>query len=270
LRVPGRKLFLPWHGVTLLDFAPAKKDKGEISRKHKAADEPMYREAERLLRPIAAGLARRDVRVAWHACTRRGKRVEPQARITGRDDIVTYVVSYALLSGAAARLKGVGVTSVGFSGGTSYDEIFAPPAATTAEDIRDVVAMLDAAGISRAAGFPLLFSLAGTAAQRHVALPITPEAEELALAAVLSGLRFEGSGPIPPVTAESIAAAAPLLRDYARMREAGTDSSSAALFIAFAGHRRFGAAAVAPTMEVLAELNPTYPDDVAKALVGKA
>lgn len=266
LRLSGRKLFLPWHGVALLDLAPAKKGKGEISRKHKATDEPMYRGAERLLRPIAAGMARRGVRVAWRGCTRSGKRIEPQAVIDGRADIVTYLAGFAIQDGAPARLAGVGVTSVGYSGGGSFDDILAAPAATTADDVRDLVAMLDAAGISRAAGIPHLHTLDRIAAERSLALPLTPDAADLALAAVLSGLRLETSGPVPPATADAFAKVAPILGDYDACRKAGINSTTAALFITIAGHRRFGAEAVEPTRKALVAMNPTYGDEVAKAL----
>src|SRR5690606_9776763 len=126
--------FLASHGVTLLDFAPAKKGKGEISRKHKAADEPMYREAARLLRPIAEAMARRGVRVSWRGCVRSGKRIEPKVEIRGPSNIFAYLVGYALQNGAPAKLSGVGVTSVSFSGGGSFDDILAAPP-TTADDI---------------------------------------------------------------------------------------------------------------------------------------
>lgn len=265
LRLAGRKLFLASHGVTLLDFAPAKKGKGELSRKHKAADEPMYREAARLLRPIAEAMARRGVRVSWRGCVRSGKRIEPKVEIRGPSNIFTYLVGYALQNGAPAKLSGVGVTSVSFSGGGSFDDILAAPP-TTADDIRELVAMLDAVGISRAVAIPQLETLWRIAAERELPLPITPEAEDLALAAVLSGLRGETSGPIRPASADDFAAVAPMLVDFSACHAAGISGSTAGLFITIAGHRRFGAEAVEPTLQALVAMNSTFGDDVARAL----
>ncbi|HEY2369472.1 MAG TPA: hypothetical protein VGH87_23905, partial [Polyangiaceae bacterium] len=120
LRVPGRKLFLAWHGVTIIDLAPAKKKgKTEISRKHKAGDEPLYRSAASLLRPIAESMAQRGVHVAWRGVVRSGKRIEPRIEISGVADLATYVLHYALQDGAAAALAAHGVTSVGVLGGIS-------------------------------------------------------------------------------------------------------------------------------------------------------
>lgn len=266
LRVPGRTLFLPWHGTAILDLAPAKKGKDELSRKHKAADAPLYHEAERTLRPIREGMARRGVRVEWRGCTRRGPRRTPMVRITGRSDLVTYILGYALQNGLAARLAGFGVTSIDFSGGGAFDDILAPRAPTTAQELGELVAMFDAAGISRAAGFGQLHSLAQTAAQRGLALPYTPEAEEFALAAVLSGLRRETSGPVPPATAGDVVAIAPILGDYQRLHADGIVGPYVAMFLAVVGHRRFGASAVAPIMTMLAVMNPSFPAEVAQAL----
>lgn len=266
LRLPGRMLFLPWHGTTILDLAPAKKGKDELSRKHKAAEVPLYHGAERILRPIREGMARRGIRVDWRGCTRSGPRRNPMVKMSGRSDLVTYILGYVLQDGVAARLAGVGVTSIDFSGGGAYDDILAPRAPTTAQDLNDLITILDAAGLSRAAGFGYLHSLARTAAQRGLALPFTPEAEEFALAAVLSGLRRETSGPVPPVTAGDVTAVAPILRDYERLRVDGIERSSVCMFLAVVGHRRFGAETVAPILEVLATMNSTYPAEVAQAL----
>lgn len=265
LRLAGRKLFLAWHGVTLLDFAPAKKGKSELSRKHKAAEEPMYREAARLLRPLAEGMAGRGVRVTWRGCVRRGKRLELKAQIAGRANILTYLLGRALQNGGRAKLASVGVSSVSYYGGGSFDDILSAPL-TTADDIREFVTMLDEVGISRAAAIPDLQTLWRIAAERELPLPITPEAEDLALAAVLSGLRGETSGPIPPVTADAFAAVTPMLRDFSACHAAGIDNSTTAMFITVAGHRRFGAEAVASTLEILVAMNSTYGDEVAKAL----
>lgn len=273
LRLPGRKLFLPWHGVSILDLAPAKKGKSELSRKHKAAEEPLYREAERLLLPLRAGLGRRDACVTWRGCTRYSRSLEPSAIISGHSDLVTYILGYAIREGIAAKLASTGAGSVECMGAAAYDSIFAPAAPTTAQDIRDLIGMLDAAGLSRATAFGSLHSLAKTAAQRKLSLPLTPEAEDLALAAVLSGLRHELTGlplepiaAIAPATAESIELVAPLLRDDQRLRKAGINGSQVASFINVTGHRRFGARAVATTHEALIAMSPTYADDVAEAL----
>jgi hypothetical protein len=90
LRLPGRTLFLPWHRGTILDLAPTKREKHELARKPKAAEAPMYHEAERLLRPHREGMARRNIRVDWRGCVRRGKRLEPALAIKGRSNLVTY------------------------------------------------------------------------------------------------------------------------------------------------------------------------------------
>jgi hypothetical protein len=265
LGLAGRRLFLPWHGVTILDLAPAKKGKEEISRKHKAAEEPMYREAARLLRPIAAGMARRGIRVAWRGCTRSGKRLEPQGLISGRSDVVTYLLGAALPSGARARLARVGVTDVSFMGGAALDDVLAPRRLTTAADLRELVALLDAAGVSRA-GVAHLQSVAEMAAARKLAFPLTPEAEDFAMAAALSGMRLETGGEIPPATAASFAAVAPLVGDYEALKKAGIDGTLTALFLVVAGHRRFGAEAVAPLLEALVRQGAHHANEVARAL----
>lgn len=125
LRLAGRSLFVPWHRACILDLAPTKRGKGELSRKHKAAEAPMYRAAETALRPIREGMARRNVRVEWRGCVRSGKRLVPRVAITGSSDLVTYILAYALQDGMAKRLASVGVSSVEFSGGNFYDPIFA-------------------------------------------------------------------------------------------------------------------------------------------------
>lgn len=187
LRVAGRMLFLSWHRGTIVDLAPAKRGKGELSRKHRAAEAPMYLEAERALRPIRAGMARRNVRVEWRGCVRHGKRLQPTVAITGKADLVTYILAYSLQDGMAARLANVGVGSVSFSGGVSYDSIFAQAEPTREQDIHDLMAMLDAAGISRTAGLGYLGSLRTTATQRGTSLPFTPGAEGLLAAMLASG-----------------------------------------------------------------------------------
>jgi hypothetical protein len=266
LALTGRKLFLPWHRTSLLDLAPTKKGKAEISRKHKATDEPIYREAERLLRVFVPALARRGARIEWRGCTRSGKRIEPRFVIIGPSDIVTFVLGSAAQQGGGAVLKRVGVTSVTGNGGSNFSDIYAPTAPTTAKDLEEVVAILDAAGISRAVGLPRLHWLSADAAQRGVPMPLTPEAEEYALAAVLSGLRGETAGAVPAATPEAFAAAAPLLRDYDRLREAGADASEVGLFLTIAGHRRFGADAVAPMRAAVIALSAHHEADIQKAL----
>lgn len=264
LRVPGRTLFLAWHGASILDLDPGKKGKAELSRKHKADDAPMYHEAERLLRPIRAGMARRGVRIVATGCTRRGKRRTPLIDISGRSDLVTYILSYALQDGLAAKLAPFGVSGVDHFGGGAYDDILSPRAPTTAEDIAALIAMFDAAGISRAAGFGYLPSLAQTAAQRGLVLPFTQEAEDLALAAVFSGLRGEADGAVPPVTAADMASVTQLFGDYERAhRLAG---SGGAKLVAMLGHRRFGAAAVAPLIAQMTPIDPSFAAEVARAL----
>ncbi len=264
LRLSGRKLFLPWHGVSILDLAPAKPGKGELSRKHKAAEMPMYREAERLLRPIRAGMAKRGVRVRWFGCRRHGKHLQLNVAIDGRSDLVTHILGYALQGGAAAKLESTGAGSVDFAGGGVYDEILSPRAPTGVQDIRDLIAMLDAAGLSRAVGIGSLQPFANIAAQRKLPLPLTPEAEDLALAAVISGLRqLTGAPPepidaIPPATAASLATVAHILRDHDRLRLAGINGSETARFINATGQRRFGPRAAESTHQALLAMNPTY------------
>lgn len=265
LRLPGRKLYLPWHGVTMLDLAPAKKGKSEISRKHKAADEPLYRSASQLLRPISEAMARRNVRVSWSGVVRRGKRIEPEVDITGTSELITYLLHYSLQDGAAAALARYGVTSVSVMGGAALDELIRPAALTTAGDIRYLITALDASGVNRATGFAYLHSLSQWAAQRDLGLPWTPEAELFAVAATLSGIRGE-TGTIAPATAEALAAVVPRLADWEEMRKAGISSSGVAQFLAVSGHRRFGAEAVAPLMKLLESFNPTYPAEVLKTL----
>ncbi len=177
LRLAGRTLFLPWHGASILDLAPAKRGKSELSRKHKAADAPMYLAAETAMRPIREGMARRNVRVEWRACTRSGKRLTPKVEITGPTDLVTYILAYALQDGMAKRLASVGVSWVDVLGGTSYDPIFAQRTPTGVQELALLVAMLETAGISRDAGFRYLDSLRSTAKQRGFELPFTAEAE---------------------------------------------------------------------------------------------
>lgn len=266
LRVPGRKLFLPWHGVALLDLAPAKKGKGELSRKHKAADEPMYQAASRLLRPIREAMARRGVSVSFRGVVRSGKRVEPLVALRGRSDVVAHLLASALQDGGRAALANVGVSSVSVQGGSSYDDVLKPLVPATLHDVRQLIAMLDAAGINRASVCGCLPYLPKRAAQDQVDLPWSREIEELLLAMVLSGVRGEADDIVPAATSTSIAEAVPLLRDHGPMWKAGISNSSAAQFLAFAGHRCLGAEAVAPIMGLLEALNPTLPGEVKKAL----
>lgn len=138
------------------------------------------------------------------------------------------------------------------------------------QDIRDLIAMLDAAGLSRAVGIGSLQPFAKIAAQRKLPLPLTPEAEDLALAAVISGLRqLTGAPPepidaIPPATAASLAAVAHILRDHDRLRLAGINGSETARFINATSQRHFGASAAEPTQQALLAMNPTYADEVAQ------
>ncbi len=102
------------------------------------------------------------------------------------------------------------------------------------------------------------------AAQRKLPLPLTPEAEDLALAAVISGLRqLTGAPPepidaIPPATAASLATVAHILRDHDRLRLAGINGSETARFINATGQRRFGPRAAESTHQALLAMNPTY------------
>lgn len=254
LRMKGRKLFLPHHRTTMLDLAPAKKGKSEISRKHKAADEALYREAERILLPVTRGLARRGIAAHWSAATRHGKTIIPVASFAGRTDVIADATNIALRYGGAAALRRLGATNVSSSGGGDIGTLLAPPAPITAEDIRAHVAIVDAAGLSRASGLPSLFDLAKRAKERGAAVPWTDDAEREALAAVLSGIRLESSAPPPPPTAEAIAEVAPLLsqRDFA---STGISSSDTAMFVAFAAHRLLGASAAEPMTKLLTESN---------------
>lgn len=254
LRVRGRRLFIAWHGLTILDLEPVKKGKGEISRKHKAAHEAMYDAAERLLRPVREGLAPREVRAYWHGCTRTTKRAEPMLTLSGRSDGVTHAISYALQDGGKAKMAPYGCTGVGHAGGTCTD-LAAP---MTGEDVRAAVAILDAAGLSRASGLPYLQSLYEGAKQRNKPPPFTPEAESLLLAAVVSGLRGEGSIPLAPVTAADLAAVAPLLGNDASLRAAGISNCYAGILLAVAGHRRMGAEAAEPVLGALSAIGPSF------------
>lgn len=266
LRVPGRRLFLPWHGVALVDLSPPKKGKAELSRKHKAADEPMYKAASSLLRPIREAMARRGVDVAWRGVVRSGKRIEPSVVLRGRSDLVAHLLASALQYGGKAALASVGVTSVSVAGGSNYDEVLKPLVPTTAHDVRQLFSMLDAAGISRASVCACLPYLPTRAAQDKVDLPWNREVEALLMAMILSGIRGEAGDTVAPATPEAMAEAVPLLRDHERMSKAGIPNSAAAQFLAFAGHRVFGAEAAAPLMSLLEALNPTFPGEVLKAL----
>lgn len=270
LLAPGRRLFLPWHGVSLLDLAPAKKAKaspgGGLSRKHKAADEPMYKAASVLLRPIREGMARRGVAVLWRGVVRSGKRIEPSVHLRGPCDLVAHLLASALQDGGKAALASVGVTSVSVLGGSHYDTVLKPLAPTTPHDLRQLFAMLDAAGINRASVCGCLPYLPIRAAQDKVDLPWSREAEELLVAMILSGIRGETDDTVAPATPEAMAAAVPLLRDHERMWKAGISDSAAAQFLAFAGYRLFGAEAMAPLMSLLEALNPTLPGEVQKSL----
>ena len=86
------------------------------------------------------------------------------------------------------------------------------------------------------------------------------------MAMILSGIREETDDSVAPATPEALAAAVPLLRDHERMWKVGISNSSAAQFLAFSGHRVFGAESVAPLMGFLEALNPTFPGEVQKAL----
>ncbi len=261
LRLPGRKLLLPWHGACVLDLAPAKKNKTELSRKHKAADEPMYRKAADLLRPIADGMARRGVRVRWLGVVRRGKYVEARVAIHGPCDVVTYALARALQNGCRALLEPSGVRSVSVLGGTSFDDILDPAHAVGATDIRALVRLLEAAGINPASGLGGLQSLDRVAAERNKPIPWTPEAMEVAVGAVLAGLRSEPGPSVVPVRAEAYAEAPARLSDYEGMRKHGVDASSTGMFLAVDAHRRFGADTAAPLATMLEKLNPTYRND---------
>ncbi len=266
LRVSGRRLFLPWHGVSLLDFAPPKKGKPELSRKHKAADEPMYKAASSMLRPIREAMARRGIDVAWRGVVRSGKRIEPKVDLRGRADLVAHLLASALQNGGKATLASVGVTSVSVLGGGNYDDVLKPLVPTTTHDVRQLFAMLDAAGINRASVCARLPYLPTRAAQDKVDLPWNREVEELLMAMILSGIREEADDTVAPATPEAMAAVVPLLRDHERMWKAGISNSAAAQFLAFAGHRVLGPESIAPLMSLLEALNPTFPGEVQKAL----
>ena len=266
LRLPGRQLFVPWHGGVILDLAPTRPGAGELPREHTAADAPMYHEAERLLRPISMGMARRGVRVGWIGCSRGHERIEPRLKILGRRDLITYMLGRALRAGLPAPLARLGVTGIDVDGGGWVDDVLSQPGPTTAQDLHDLIMMLDAAGISRAAGIVHLYSLAEAAQERGVPLGLTPEVEALALAAVLSGLRREHSGGIPPATVEALAEAAPRLHDRGRLAATGIDDSEAAPFLTVFGHRVLGAAAAGPVHEALLDMDPARAQDVARML----
>lgn len=264
LRLAGRKLFLPAHGVSILDLAPAKKGKEEISRKHKASDEPLYREAEKILLPIREAMARRGIRVTWRGVERSGKSIYVLAQIVGEASLMTHVLFFALQQGVARVLTGFGLTGAKVMGGSFAFREGVQPAATTARDLRSLVSALDAAGINRACGFHLQ-SLLETANQRGLALPWTTEAEDFALAATLSGLRGE-TVPVRPATTADFAEVAPILADYDATQKLGIVNTWTAGFLAISGTHRFGADAVAPLIDTLKKANPSFPDNVSKAL----
>jgi len=103
--------------------------------------------------------------------------------------------------------------------------------------------MVDAAGINRAAGFGYLHSLAETGAKRGAGRPWTKEAEAFALAVVLSGLRGDPPGEIPPASAEAIAAAVEPFSNWDAMAKAGIHGGEH--LVAVAAHRLLGAAITA-------------------------
>lgn len=250
LRRPGRSLFVPWHGGVIVDVQGAR----ELPRGHTPADAAMYHAAARLLRPICAGLARHRVRVEWVGCARDGDRVVPQLQIDGPADLRTSVLRGALRDGLRPMLAGVGVTAIGVEGGHAIGR----RRCASAADLQHLVTLLDAAGISRAAGFVALYE--GGAGE------LTPEVEDLALAAVLSGLRGEHAGELAPATAADLVEAAWMVRHRERLATSGVEGTEVALFLSVCGHRRLGAAATMPVYQALLELDETCAEDVAQAL----
>ena len=259
LRLTGRTLFLPWHGVTILDLAPTKKGKTEISRKHKAADEPLYRAASQLLAPIQEMMAPRGVRVEWIGVVRSGRQIEPKANIIGKSDLVTHLLQSALQRGAKQLLAQHGVTNVSASGGTRFDEVLSAP--TSVGDLRMLTATLDAVGIDRTLAFNAVDSLRETAKRLGRAMPWTPEVEALAMAIAISGLRGE-VGAIPPATASALEEATSLLADTEALFRRGIDSISTAKFLAVCAHEHFGAEAAAPLLRLLESKNPHFAQSV--------
>lgn len=269
LRLAGRVLFLPWHRTSILDLAPAKKGKGEISRKHKAANEPMYRAAEELMRPLRAGMAKRGRRVDWIGCVRRGKTLEPFALIEGTPDVVAYALAYSLQDGARAKLAPLGVSAVTARGGTSYDDVL-KGRDTTPDDVRALLSMLSDAGLSWASGLPYLKSVYEAGRERGARVPITPEAEDVILAAIVWAVTHDGPPPapndVPAPDAAAFAAMAKELSDSAKTRAKGIGRSNAGILAMFLGTRRFGAEPVAPIAAAVTALNPSFATEVAQLL----
>jgi hypothetical protein len=255
LRMPGRKLFLPWHGASVLDLAPAKGKPATISRRHKPGDEVVYRGAEEMMRPAREFLARRGAQMCWIGCTRTSKRMEPRFKIHGRSEPIAYLTGCMLQQGFRWKFKSKGVTSTSFSGADHFGELSRPEVPTSAEDIRALVALHDELELPRATGLASLYSLYEVAARQGDRLPLTAEAEAVVLDALVSGLtagRAARPGAIAPATAAGFGKAA---RDLADAHDATSRSDwipDAAKLVAVTGHRRFGAAAVEPVMKLLA------------------
>lgn len=263
LRVPGRAIVLPWHGVSIIDLKPAKKGKREISRKHKKTDEPLYMRAAKLLQPIREGMAKRGIDVAWIGVTRSGGRIVPKVAIRGTSSLMTFLLGLAVQDGGKPVLADAGVDWIDLSGGSTFDPIFEPHAPTSVADVHEMVAMLDAAGINRGCAFARVASLMRYALQRgEEAMPWSSDAELVAAAALLSGLLGQSAGDLPDVTADALAAAAPLLVDHQAIAKTGISAPDAAVFLAVVAHRRFGEQAKAPLMATLEVMNPTYLDEV--------
>lgn len=164
-----------------------------------------------------------------------------------------------------AALRANGVTSMTVMGGISLTECLDPAMAVGVDDLRALVAMVDAAGINRAAGFGYLHSLAETGAKRGAGLPWTKEAEAFALAVVLSGVRGDPPGEIPPASAEAIAAAVEPFSNWDAMAKAGIHGAEQ--LVAVAAHRLLGAAAAAaPMMKRLEAMSITYLESAKKLL----
>ncbi len=267
LAVEGRKLLLPWHGVSIIDLAHAKGAKRELSRKHKSADEPMYFATAEVIRVVEKAMRPRGVRFVFRGCTRSARNVEPQIWLKGHSDVITYLLAKSLQYGTRTRLKAAGVTALGISGGTAIDDILSPTKPiTTEDDLRHLIGTLDSVGVSRAVALPELYSLERWARQRDRELSLTEGAKKYALATVVAGLQGQNKGEPAAVTASVFAKVAPMLRDFDTLAAAGANGTEASLYLALAGHRAFGAEAVQPILDGLTEMSRSAAAEVAQML----
>ena len=237
LRMRGRFLFLPFHGVSILDLTPAKKGKIEISRKHKARDEQLYASASKILAPLRRMLAPRGASIDWAGCTRRGSTVlAPVARLSGRSDAMTHVVGMAVQHGAPSLLARHGATSISVPPFGSVERML--DCVVTADDIRAYVAAVDEAGLARAPGLSAFVSVGLRAKERGAPMPLTRDAEELVLSATLSGLRGVANGEIPPLVSEALLGTDAFLSDD---RHSSLPKVDIAQLVLLLSHRLLGA-----------------------------